>query len=43
MPYKDPEKAREWAKEYSKQPEVKERKKEWSKAYQKRPEVKDRL
>jgi len=43
MPYKDPEKARANQLEYSKRPEVKERRRKHVIEYSKRPEVKERL
>jgi len=43
MPYKDIEKGRAHQREYSKRPEVKERRKQTSKEYRKRPEVKEKL
>jgi len=42
MPYKEPEKAREWAREYNQLPEVKERKKYTAKKYRQRSDVKER-
>ena len=41
MPYKDPEKAREWAKEYNQRPEVKERKKHTAKKYRQSHKAKE--
>jgi len=42
MPFKDPEKAREWAREYNQRPEVIERIKQYRKDYTQRPKVRER-
>jgi len=42
MPYKDREKGRAWQKEYSKRPEVIERRRQYIKEYSQRTEVKER-
>ena len=42
LPYKDPEDAKKWAREYNKRPEVKERQKIAKKKYRNDPDVKKR-